>query len=175
MTDLGEMHPQLLWNDIAAATAAVLLESATTPVAQLSFEYQDVPGFGSGETSFAFDMSKVRAEDVERLRRTYERPRLVEFAAIAITGLALYYGGGHEIVDVSVRGTSADYLVDASNHLLEVGGRSRRSDFESAWKQKCDRLNQRRQRGYYVCVVDFETPSGRLVTSSERGGVRCLA
>lgn len=160
VSDLREMHPQLLWNDLSAATAAVLEPQGS--VCRLALEYQDVPGFGTSETMLSIDISKVTEKDVERLRRTYEPPRLVELAAIAIAGFALYYGGGHEITDVSVRGSSADYLVDASNQLLEVGGRSRRSDFEAAWKQKCDRLNQRRQTGYYVCLVEFETPFGRL-------------
>src|SRR5262249_35811803 len=58
-------------------------------------------------------------------------PVRIELAAIALAGLALYHGGGHEIVDVAVRGSGADYLVDAGRHLLEIAGRSRRSDFEA--------------------------------------------
>lgn len=162
LTDLEEMHPQLLWNDITAATAAVLVEPRATRVAQLAIEYQHVPGFGSGEVVLGIDTAGVATETLDRLRRTYERPRLVELAAIAIAGLSLHYGGRHEVEDVSARGSSADYLVDPSGQLLEVGGRSNRSDFESAWQQKCDRLKQRGQRGYYVCVVEFETPFGRL-------------
>jgi hypothetical protein len=63
---------------------------------------------------------------------------------------------------VAVRGTAADYLVDAARQSLEVGGRSQRSDFEAAWRQKWERLLSRSARGFYVCVVEFETPSGRL-------------
>ena len=99
---------------------------------------------------------------MRQLQRTYEAPRLVELAAIAIAGLGLYYGGGHEMRDVALRGSGADYLVDEAHHLLEVAGRSRRSDFGAAWQQRWQRLAGRPGSGFYVCVVEFETPAGRL-------------
>jgi hypothetical protein len=43
-----------------------------------------------------------------------------QLSAIAIAGFALYHGGGHEIRDIAVRGSTADYLVDEENHLLEI-------------------------------------------------------
>lgn len=99
---------------------------------------------------------------MSRLQRTYESSRLVELAAIAIAGLGLYHGGGHEIIDIALRGSAADYLVGESNHLLEVTGRSRRSDFRVAWQQRWQRLTDRIGRGFYVCVAEFETPTGQL-------------
>ena len=56
----------------------------------------------------------------------------------------------------------ADYLVDDELHLLEVAGRSRGSDLNSAWKQRWGRLSDRLGSGFYVCVAEFETPAGRL-------------
>jgi hypothetical protein len=70
-------------------------------------------------------------------------------------------GGGHEIRDVALRGTGADYLIDEANHLLEISGRSRRGDFTVAWQRRWDRL-QGQDGGIYLCVAEFETPSGRL-------------
>lgn len=162
LTSLRSFHAHLLWNDIVAAAAAVLDTTGEMPQVEFAIEYQDVPGFGSDEVVLGIDASDVARQDVDRMRRTYESPRLVELAAIAVAGLALYHGGGHEILDVSVRGTAADYLVDSSLALLEVAGRSRRGDFESTWRQKQTRLEQRGQNDYYVCVVEFETLSGRL-------------
>jgi hypothetical protein len=83
-------------------------------------------------------------------------------AAIAIAGLGLYYGGRHEIRDVALRGSAADYLVDDANHFLEVAGRSRRSDLAIAWQQRWHRLSDQPNRGFYLCVAEFETPAGRL-------------
>ncbi len=162
LTDLTEMHPQLLWSDLAAAATSILVKPRSSPLVELPFEFQSVPGFGSTEVVLGIDCSDVELRDVERLRRTYEQTRLVELAAIAVAGLALYHESGHEIVDVSLRGSSADYLVDESHRLLEVAGRSRRSDFESAWQQKRSRLEARGQQDFYICVVEFETPFGRL-------------
>jgi len=159
LTALQAMHPQLLWNEIVVA---VLVTASETRVVDVALEYQNVPGFGSDDVTLRIDTSGVSSAEVARVRRTYEHPRLIELAAIAVAGMALYHGSGHEIVDVSVRGTSADYLIDASRQLLEVAGRSSRGDFESAWKQKHARLDDRGQNNYYVCVVEFETPYGRL-------------
>ncbi len=97
-----------------------------------------------------------------RLRRTYEPSRLVELAGIAIAGLGLYHAGAHEIRDIALRGSVADYIVDEANHLLEIAGRSRRSDFSAAWQQRWQRLSEGRSGGFYVCVAEFETPAGQL-------------
>jgi hypothetical protein len=83
-------------------------------------------------------------------------------AAIAITALALYHGGGHEIVDLAIRGSGADYLVDYNRQLLEIAGRSRRSDAEAAWQERLDRLRNRASEGFYLCVIELETPAGKL-------------
>jgi hypothetical protein len=53
-------------------------------------------------------------------------------------------------------------LVDDESHLLEIAGRSRRSDLESAWRQKWQRLSDTVGAGFYICVAEFETPAGRL-------------
>ena len=87
---------------------------------------------------------------------------LIELAAIAIAGLALFAAGGHQIRDVALRGTSAHYLVDADGHLLEVAGRSRRIDFDAAWQVRWERLLGRPGSRFYVCVCEFESPSARL-------------
>jgi hypothetical protein len=100
------------------------------------------------------------------VRRTYELSRRVELAAIALTGLALYHGGGHEIVDVAVRGSGADYLVDPAQHLLEIAGRSRQADFEVAWQQRLQRLRARATGSFYLWVIELESPAGRLMFST---------
>jgi hypothetical protein len=122
----------------------------------------DVHGFGSGVCRLLIDPSGISTSQVARVRRTYERSRLVELAAIAITGLGLRAAGAHEIRDVSLRGSAADYLVDEGRHHLEIAGRSRRSDFEVAWKQKWQRLAERWRGNFYLCVSEFETTTGRL-------------
>jgi hypothetical protein len=117
---------------------------------------QNIPGFGSAQLQLAIDPAGVAPEYVRRLRRTYESSRLVELAAIAVAGLGLYYGGGHEMRDVVLRGSGADYLVDESNDLLEVAGRSRRRDVEVAWQQRWQRLTDRMGSGFYVCVLSLK-------------------
>lgn len=162
LVDLTLMHPSLLWEDIVAAAVAVLGETGTQAPFPFALTVQDIPGFGSDQLRLDVDPTGVALEHVERLRRTYESARLIELAAIAIAGLGLYYGGGHEIRDVALRGSGADYLVDESNHLLEVAGRSRRRDVRVAWQQRWQRLIERIGSGFYVCVAEFETPAGRL-------------
>src|SRR4029077_12255406 len=104
----------------------------------------------------------VSADHVARLLRTYELSRLIELAGIGIAGLGLYGAGRHEIRDVALRGSAADYIVDEANHLLEVAGRSRRSDFATAWEQRWRRLSEGRRGSFYVCVSEFETPACQL-------------
>jgi len=45
---------------------------------------------------------------------------------------------------------------------LEIAGRSRRADLESAWQQKWSRLSQVHDQPCYVFVAEFETLTGRL-------------
>lgn len=162
LDELAIMHPRLLWNEIAASAAVVLSERAPGGVVPLLVECRDVPGFVNGILRLNIDRSRIDGGLTERLRRTYDASRLIELAAIAITGTALYYGGGHEIVDVALRGSAADYLVGASRNRLEIAGRSRRVDLETAWQQRLARLADRGSGGFYVSVVEFETPAGRL-------------
>jgi hypothetical protein len=162
LVELTTMHPRLLWDDIIAATVAVLSAIRTPSPFPFTLTVQDLPGFGSEQFQFALDPTGVAVDHVRRLQHTYEASRLVELAAIAIAGLGLYYGGGHEMRDVALRGSGADYLVDETHHLLEVAGRSRRSDVGVAWQQRWQRLSGRRRGGFYVCVAEFETASGRL-------------
>jgi hypothetical protein len=161
LIELSAMHPRLLWDDIVASAAVVLGRAAKTLV-RFQLELRDVPGFGSERVTLAIHAGSVAAVDLARVQRTYEPARLVELAAIAMAGLSLYHGGGHEIMDVAVRGSAADYLVDESRHRLEIAGRSRRSDFESAWQEKWQRLASRTTGGFFVFVAEFETPVGRL-------------
>jgi hypothetical protein len=159
---LAEMHPELEWPEIAAATVSVFEDGGLEPPFRCPLELQNVPGFGSGAVSLIIDRAGIPAAQVARIRRTYEPSRRTELAAIAVAGLGLYHGGGHEIVDVAVRGSGADYLVGAAHHLLEIAGRSRRSDFEVAWQQRLQRLTDRVRGGFYLCVLELETPAGRL-------------
>jgi hypothetical protein len=162
LIELTIMHPRLLWEDIMAATVAMLSRIGVQSPFPFELTVEDLPGFGSAQLRLVIDPAGVASEHVNRLQRTYEPARLVELAAIAVVGLGLYYGGGHEIMDIALRGSGADYLIDEANLLLEVAGRSRRSDFGAAWQQRWQRLTDRLGGGFYVCVAEFETPAGQL-------------
>jgi hypothetical protein len=80
---LAEMHPELEWQEITAATVAVLEDSGLEAAFQVHLDLIDVPGFGSERLRLLIDRSGIPAERVVRVRRTYEAPRRVELAAIA--------------------------------------------------------------------------------------------
>jgi hypothetical protein len=162
LTELPEMHPCLLWNDIQAAAVAVLEQDASNRSYPVSLQIQEVPGYGTGELTLEIVGAGVQRGDVAKVRRTYESHRLVELAAIALAGLGLFASGGHQIRDISLRGTSADYLVDDERYLLEVAGRSRKNDFSTAWNERWQRLADGSTTGFYVSVTEFETPASRL-------------
>lgn len=162
LADLTVMHPRLLWAEISVAAVAVLSGDGRQPPFSIELAIRDVPGFANGRLHLRIDPGGVSATQVAGMRRTYNPSRLIESAAIAIAGLGLYHAGGHEIRDVALRGSTADYLVDEANFLLEVAGRSRRSDLNPAWQQRWQRLADSRSSGFYVCVVEFETPAGQL-------------
>jgi hypothetical protein len=162
LIDLPAMHPELLWETIITATAAVLTNHGEEPPYAFALSIENVLGFGSEDCRLLIDTAGVLANRVAQVRRTYEPSRLVELAAIAVAALGLHHAGGHEIVDLAVRGSAADYLVGEAHHHLEIGGRSRRSDFETAWRQKWQRLADLWGTGFYLCVAEFETPAGRL-------------
>lgn len=162
LTDLSTMHPALVWDEIIAATVATLALQGDRDRIVFRFEIEDVPRFGSESTDVEILLPRLAKRRLLQLRRTYERHRLVELAAIAIAGLTLMYAGGHEIRDIAMRGTAADYLVDAEGQLLEIAGRTRRTHRDGAWDSRWDRLSARWGRGFCVCVVEFETPTARL-------------
>ena len=156
------MHPCLVWGDIAAATVAVVDDRGFPWPCRFPLHIENVPDFGSGTLVLEISRAGIPGEHVRKIRHTLEPHRLVELAAVAIAGLGLFAAGGRQIRDVALRGTSADYLVDGDNYLLEVAGRSRRSDFESAWEVRWSRLSDRLGSGFFVCVCEFESPSARL-------------
>ena len=162
LVNLSSMHPQLLWETIITATAAVLADCPGQPAFLVNLIVENVPGFGSDTCRLLIDPGGVSPNHIARVRRTYEPSRLVELAAIAVTALALHHAGGHKILDVAVRGSAADYLVDQAGHQLEIAGRSRQRDLETAWRQKWERLVERGGTGFYLCVTEFETATGRL-------------
>jgi hypothetical protein len=162
LIDLPAMHPELLWETILTAAGAVLSETAFEPPYSFALAVENVLGFGCDECRLLIDPVGVSPNRMAQVRRTYEASRLVELAGIAIAGLGLHHAGGHEIVDIAVRGSAADYLVDQAHHHLEIAGRSRRSDLETAWRLKWARLAERWGVGFYLCAAEFESLTGRL-------------
>lgn len=154
------MHPRLLWDDLACAAEVLGRPGIARPFG-VEVVTEAVPAFGSQRFRLHVDPSGLAAGLLERVRRTYDPARLVEMAAISLTALACYHAGRHEIRDVALRGSGADYLVDESGDRLEVAGRSRRADVTAAWDQRWQRLAGV-PGGRYVCVVDFETLTVRL-------------
>jgi hypothetical protein len=160
--DLIEMHPRLLWESIITATAAMLESSGAAPPYPFRLSVQGVPEADDQEMEWVLDSTGVSSDEITRIRRTYESSRLVELAAIAIAGLALHCAGGHEINDLAVRGSAADYLVDETRHCLEIAGRTRRRDLDLAWEKKRSGLEDLGEKGYYLCIAEFESFTGRL-------------
>ncbi len=162
LQDLPNLHPRLLWETIGLAAAAVLAGVGGQPPCPFVLHAENIPGFGGGELMLAIDPGPFGDDSILRLRRTFDLARQVELAAIAVAGLALAYTGGYEICDVALRGSAADYLVGDHRSRLEIAGRSRRADLESAWQQKWSRLSQVHDQPCYVFVAEFETLTGRL-------------
>jgi hypothetical protein len=162
LQDLPILHPRLLWETIILAAASVMEGADRRAPHTFLILAKDIPGFGSDELALTIDPSGYDEESIVRLRRTFELARQVELAAIAVAALALAHSGGHEIVDVALRGSAADYLVDDPPSRLEIAGRSRRTDLESAWQQKWNRLSLPSDEPAFVFVVEFEGLTGRL-------------
>lgn len=162
LVDLSEMHPGLLWESIVLAAAAILQERFSSVPYRLTLDVRNVPGFRTDELILNIDPDGVDMGRITRFKRTYEESQQVELAAIAIAGLGLYFAGCHEIRDVAIRGSAADHLVGEEHHRLEIGGRTRRADFWTSWQQKWSRLTDQVGSAFFVCVVEFETSTGRL-------------
>ncbi len=162
LLNLPQWHPCLIWDQIIAATAAVVHERTATTAAEFNITVEDVPGFGNDELKLSLQLKGISDARIAAVKRTFETARLIEFAAIGLAGMVLHVTGGHEIREVAWRGTGADYLVDEFSYFLEISGRSRNSDFSTAWNERWTRLMKRRGQGFFVFVVEFETNTGRL-------------
>src|SRR3989442_9125996 len=99
LTDLSRMHPNLLWDDIATATAAVL-QVADSSQARIELTVSGIPEFEDEVIQRRIDFAGISADQITKVRRTFERARLIELAAIGIAGIGLSLAGGHEIQDV---------------------------------------------------------------------------
>ena len=161
LADLSLMHPKLMWDSIILATVAVAVPREGSLSVDMTFE--NVPNFGDGREVLQIIPPRVEVAQLEKVEHTFESQRLVEMAAIGIAGLMLFYAGGHEIHDVAFRGSGADYWVAPEQRLLEIAGRSNRRDMKAALSERWDRLMSRLGSNFFVCVVEFETPSGHLV------------
>jgi len=165
LTELTVMHPNLHWGDIIGAAANVLTKNAATLSAIFDLALENIPSAETDHLRLSISAEGLHATELAKVQRTYDSGRLVELAAIAIAGLGIYHGVGLEIRDVAKRGSGADYLVGPS-HLLEIAGRSRRSDAGFAWEQRWERLAGRCSDGFFLCVAEFESFTGRLAFSS---------
>ena len=162
LVELSTIHPHLEWDDIIAAAVAVLEQDKAHPPFRLELTVENLPTFDDETLLLTILPDYVSPAHVARLRRTYEMSRLVEMAAIAVSGLAIFHAAHLEIRDIALHGSRADYLVGKVGHLLEIGGRSRRGDFGTAWREKWEQLKGTHGSGFFLCVVEFETPSGRI-------------
>jgi hypothetical protein len=160
--DLPILHPELSWDHMSAAAVSIFLERGAATPFGFELTVQDVPGFDDDLLKMKIDPGRIADSHVARVRKTYDRTRLIEMAAIALAGLGLYYSGGHVIYEVALRGSAADYLVDEGNYLLEIGGRSRTSDFASAWRIKWQQLLHKAGGDFFLVVAEFEQFTGRL-------------
>ena len=136
-----------------------LLRRAYEPIRFYAGEKPQQPQATQEPAGLARPLFKETADAAAAILR---RLRQVELAAIAIAGLAIHHAGNHEIRDIDFRGSAADCLVGEEGYLLEVAHIWRRTDFAAAWGQKWDRLSEQVGSGFFLCVVEFETPAGRL-------------
>ena len=120
LLDLPILHPRLLWETIILAGASVLEGIDRRAPYRFLILAEDIPGFGSEELILTIDPSGYDEESIVRLRRTFELARQVELAAIAVAALALALSKGHEIVDVALRGSAADYYPGKKDHHKRV-------------------------------------------------------
>ena len=162
LLELVALHPRLLWFDSIAAVGVVLGQLPGPTPYNLIIDIEGIPSFDDPTLTLTIDTSAIDPEHMARLTRTYEPSRLVEMAAIAIAAVAIFHVAHTEVRDMARRGSGADYFVGEAGMLLEVGGRSRRADAGAAWRQKWDRLTEQEVGRFFVFVVEFETPSGRL-------------
>jgi hypothetical protein len=111
LSELTTLHPRLLWEDIIASAAAVLNDGTRAAPFRPELTVEGVSTFDDPSLVLTLDPGGVPEDRVLRLRRTYEASRLVELAAIAIGGLAIFLTGHLEMRDLALRGSRADYLV----------------------------------------------------------------
>jgi hypothetical protein len=122
LSDLPSMHPRLLWDEIMTAFVATSIDAGGGSPFSFFLETINLPNYGDRFLQLSIDLEGVADNYVVRVKRTYEPSRLVELAAIAIAGLALFQAGNHEIRDIALRGTGADYLVDETNQFWKSLG-----------------------------------------------------
>jgi hypothetical protein len=89
LLDLVHLHSLLLWDEILAATAAVLRDGGREPPHDFTLCVEDVPGFGSETIRLLIDVTGIPFDRITKVQRTYEPSRLIEVAAIAVAGAGL--------------------------------------------------------------------------------------
>jgi hypothetical protein len=149
------MHPRLLWDEFIGAAVTILGRHQSRTPFQFDVAVTGVPGFNDDLLQLMIRPPRFSSSWLQRLQRTHEPARLVEYAAIALAGLALYHAGRHVIHKVGMRGSGGDYVVDEVL-LMEVAGRSRRTDFQAAWDDRWQRLVRREDTSFLYLLRNLK-------------------
>jgi hypothetical protein len=90
LTDLHRLHEQLDWYEFIAA-AAIVLGDRSLPPFWFDVEVIGLPTFDGDGMQLKIYTGRLNRNRLAKRRRTFEPSRLVEHAAIALAGLALYH------------------------------------------------------------------------------------
>lgn len=167
LESLHEYNPTVICASFFINPAIALLDSYRHKPFPCSVSYEDIdsPTLArtTGEITVEFDWLAETFPACHRLFQTLQRESIVEYAAIALAFLLMTNLVQKEIVEVSLRGSRADYFVDQRNYMLEISGTESAAHLTSRHTEKVRQLLANPfGRDGYVFVCCFSNQRAKL-------------
>ncbi len=158
LESLHVLNPTLLWAPFFINPAIALMDSYRLKPFPLAVTCENIVSAllqrADGEFAVEFDWLAETFPDCQRIFQTLQREAIVEYAAVATAFLVVTNLAQKNIVEVTLRGSKADYFLDGRKYLLEISGTESAERFFARHNEKVRQLqaNPFGQDGYvFVC------------------------
>lgn len=164
---LRELNPKAIWAAFFIPPAIALMESYRLKPFSWNISHENIISdcfeAVTGELALEIDWMTETFPESQRLFQTLQRESVVEYAAVATAFLVMTNLAGKNIVEVTLRGSKADYFLDERETLLEISGTESAEHLAARHTEKIRQLQANPfGKDGYVFVCCFSNRKARL-------------
>lgn len=160
---LETINPGVLAPEFIIQTAIALLEQHGNNPSAYQITCSQISFSQGNSLSVEFGWLAETFPNSARLFNTFQRPVIVEYAAVAIAFLLVVNIANCTVTEVALRGDKADYFLNDRQLMLEVSGTERADQLAHTHNQKIQQLLANPYNvGGYVMVCCFSNQCGEF-------------